>query len=174
MDESPKIEFRWSRSVDEATPLARLFSDHVSPAYISHSELQGPRAQMPTVWSSDIATILEQDVRSRINQPLDAAANQETRLAAVALVDDAFAGVFLVTFNRIAPIPFCIVEDMMIIPRHRNRGLGKAFFDWIETESRARDIHRVFLESGISNEAAHRLFESVGFHKISIVMMKQL
>jgi GNAT superfamily N-acetyltransferase len=170
----PNIEFRWSRSPGEAKRLAQLFADHLSPAYISHSELQGPRAQMPGVWSPDIATILEQDIRSRINQPLDPAADEETRLVAVALVDQVVSGVFLVSFNRIAPIPFCIIEDMMLIPEYRNHGLGKMFFDWIATQSRERGIGRLFLESGISNEPAHRLFDSVGFRKVSIVMMKQL
>ncbi len=174
MAESPNIEFRWSRSTGEAKQLARLFFEHLSPAYISHSELQGPRAQAPGTWSPDIASVLEQDVKSRVGQPLDVAADQETRLAAVALVDDAFAGVFLVTFNRIAPIPFCIIEDMMILPAQRSRGLGKAFFDWITMQSVARGIKRLFLESGISNDPAHRLFEAVGFQKVSIVMMKQL
>jgi GNAT superfamily N-acetyltransferase len=169
-----EVEFRWCRTPEEATRLARLFSDHLSPAYISHSELQGARARAPGVWSPDIASVIEEDILARVDRPLDASYGSETRLVAAGLVDRIDAGVFLVTFSRAASIPFCILEDMMIVPKQRNRGLGKAFVEWISAQSTARGIGRLFLESGIANDPAHRFFETVGFRKVSVVMMKQL
>jgi GNAT superfamily N-acetyltransferase len=174
MDTPSGIIFRWARSEAEAGQLAVLFSNDLSNTYISHSELQGPRAHAPNQWAPDIERTIERDIAARVDQPLDPEPGRETRLTATAIVDDTCVGVFLVTFNRVAPVPYCIIEDMMIAPRHRNRGVGMAFVEWISDQSRARGIRRLFLESGISNESAHRFFESTGFERVSVVMMKQI
>ncbi len=169
-----KAEFRWCRSQDETKHLEGIFVSNLTAAYISHSELQGPRALTPTSWSPEIAPIIEGDLLKRIDQPLDAAQGEQTKLTAAVSVGSLDVGVFLVTFYRAAPVPFCVVEDMIIASTHRSHGIGHAFMEWISKQSRERGITRLFLESGIANERAHEFFEAVGFRTISIVMMKQL
>jgi len=45
---------------------------------------------------------------------------------------------------------------------------------WIAEQSKRRGIKRLFLESGITNTHAHELFEELGFHQVSMVMMKSM
>jgi GNAT superfamily N-acetyltransferase len=170
----PKIVFGWCRSQAAAVRLAKLFAGNLTPSYISHAELQGPRAPTPAGWAADIEQILEADLLSRIDQPLDALQGERTRLIVEGRAGNAEAAVFLVSFNRSAPVPYTEIEDMMVAPAYRGHGIGHAFMDWISSESRARGIGRLFLESGITNEHAHEFFEEIGFHKISVVMMKAL
>ncbi len=79
-----------------------------------------------------------------------------------------------VAFAASAPVPFAIVEDLIVSPAVRGRGAGKAVLEWIAAEARGRGIRRLFLESGIGNERAHAFFEREGFRPTSVVMMKEL
>jgi hypothetical protein len=67
-----------------------------------------------------------------------------------------------------------IIEDLVVSPTQRSEG-GKAVIDWIANEARVRDIKRLMLESGLTNERAHEFFEErEGFVACSKVMMRQL
>lgn len=168
------FSFHWCRSAEKARQLAALFAANLSPEYISHSELQGPRAASPTQWNPDIAATLEREFVERVDQPLDAPANGQTTLVAYAEKNGMTVGSFLVTFSRTAVTPYAILEDMMVAPAERSHGAGAAFVDWIAAESARRGVKRLFLESGLHNEHAHHFFERVGFEKVSVVMMKEL
>lgn len=167
------VRFDWCRDAAQARRLARIFSENVTPSYISHSELQGFRAISPTQWSENIAGQLEADVVSRISNPLDAPADGQTLLAAALVVDGVETGVFLVTFSRNAARAFAILEDMMVLPSARSHGYGSQFLEWITKECASRGIRRMFLESGIENDHAHHFFEREGFEKVSVVMMRE-
>jgi GNAT superfamily N-acetyltransferase len=169
-----EAEFDWCRKRDDAVRLSGLFADNLTPSYISHAELQGPRALDASTWSPDIRSILEQDLTSRIDQPLDAAAGEKTRLLAFGRVSNDFAAVSLVSFSRNSPVAYAEIEDMVVISNARGQGIGHAFMYWIAEQSKQRGIKRLFLESGISNKHAHEFFEEIGFHQISMVMMKSL
>jgi GNAT superfamily N-acetyltransferase len=169
-----KLQFIWCRSDKEAVRLAQLFATNLTTSYISHAELQGSRAINPTTWSPEIDQILEKDLLSRTDQPLDAVPGEQTKLIAAGRKGISEVAVFLVTFNRRAPIPYTEVEDMMVASDFRGHGVGRAFMEWISDESLKRGIERIFLESGITNEHAHHFFEEVGFNKVSVVMMKTL
>lgn len=71
-------------------------------------------------------------------------------------------------------MPYTEIEDMMVAPDFRGHGVGHAFMEWISGESLKRNIQRIFLESGITNEHAHHFFDQVGFNKVSVVMLKTL
>jgi GNAT superfamily N-acetyltransferase len=167
------VRFDWCRDAAQARRLARIFSDNVTPSYISHSELQGYRAVSPAQWSDNIAEQLEADVLSRIANPLDAPADAQTLLAVALVADGVETGVFLVTFSRSSARPFAILEDMMVLPSARSHGYGSQFLEWISQECVARGIRRMFLESGIENDHAHHFFEREGFEKVSVVMMRE-
>lgn len=168
-----KVEFRWCRDATRARALAKLFAANLTDSYISHSELQGPRALTPTKWVGNIAEVIEADLLGRVNNPLDAAPGEMTLLTAYLNVDGADVAVFLVTFSRTAPHPYAILEDMMVDPAARSHGYGSLFMRWIEGEAAARGIRRLFLESGITNDHAHHFFEREGFKKVSVVMMRE-
>ena len=168
------LSFRWVRDAADAKRLAAFFAANITPSYVSHSELQGPRALAPGVWAPDIGGVLERELVERIATPLDPAPGETTLLAAALTVDGTDVGVFLVTFARTAATAFGILEDIVIDARQRSKGLGAAYLSWIQSECRARGIQRLFLESGHDNHHAHEFFEREGFKSVSVVMMKQL
>jgi len=169
-----QAEFDWCRNSDDAVRLSRLFADNLTPAYISHAELQGPRAVDTATWSPDIRAILEEDLTSRVDQPLDAVAGEKTRLLAFGRVGGDFAAVSLVSFNRSAPVAYAEIEDVVVVADARGRRIGHAFMNWIVGQAKQRGITRLFLESGVTNTHAHEFFEEIGFHQVSMVMMKSL
>lgn len=168
------VEISWCRDAARARKLARLFSENLTESYISHSELQGPRARSPTEWVGNIAEVLEQDLLSRISNADDAPPNQSTMLAAGISDSSNDIGLLLVTFSRAAAVPYAVLEDIVIRADHRDGGFGRQALDWYDAECRKRGIFRQFLESGASNDRAHKLFERDGYSKVSVVMMKAL
>ena len=168
------VEFNWCRARDEATRLAKLFATNLTSSYISHAELQGPRALDTSTWSPDIDAVLERDLVSRVEQPLDAAAGEKTQLLVSGRVGEKEVAVFLVSFSRAAAVAYTEIEDMMVAADARGGDIGHQFMHWISRESKQRGIKRLFLESGITNDRAHDFFEDIGFRKISVVMMKSL
>jgi GNAT superfamily N-acetyltransferase len=170
----PPIEFSWCRSRDEALRLAELFATNLTDSYISHAELQSLRAINTKTWSPKIETILEGDLVSRIDQPLDAAEGAKTQLLVSGQVNGSDVAVFLVSFSRAAAVAYTEIEDMMVAADARGKGIGHQFMQWITQESMQRGIRRLFLESGIGNDHAHAFFDDIGFQKISVVMMKSL
>jgi GNAT superfamily N-acetyltransferase len=154
--------------------LAAFFAQHVDPQYISHSELQGPRALSPDQWRDRLPEILEAEIAPRLGQTGAGPPTRTSQPILVAEKDGILVGLSLVTFDGAAGVPFAIVEDLIVSPAMRSQGIGKAILDWIAAEARERDIGRLFLESGVRNERAHHLFEQEGFHIVSVVMMRSL
>lgn len=153
--------------------LTRVFSNNLTTSYISHSELQGPRAMRPGEWSGDIKAVLRREIAERLREPMDAFPAAEFWQGVIeAQEDGAIVGIAFVTLSRKANVPFGIVEDIVINAKLRDHGRGEAMMTWmIDTFQRA-GVSRVFLESGITNDSAHHLFERLGFETVSIVMMR--
>jgi GNAT superfamily N-acetyltransferase len=157
----------------DAAALARLFSDNLTPSYISHSELQGPRAVRPGEWTKDIEVVLREEIAERLHEPMDAFPNDKFWRGVIeAREDDELVGIAFVTQSCNANVPFGIVEDVVVAEKLRGQGRGEAILRWIIESLRRRGINRVFLESGITNDSAHHLFEHLGFKTVSIVMMR--
>jgi GNAT superfamily N-acetyltransferase len=167
-----RLRIDWCRDPRRAEELAGFFARHVGSEYISHSELQGPRALSPDRWRDGLPGILNEEIGPRLNSPGAPGAVSQPIL--VAESDGALVALSFVTFAGAAGVPFAIVEDLIVIPEMRSQGTGKAILDWIAAEAKARNIHRLFLESGVQNEHAHHFFEREGFHTVSIVMMRSL
>jgi len=164
------ISIAWCGTPERAAELADFFARHVGPAYISHSELQGGRALSPTEWRPKLRDILRAEMAPR----LVGAPGPDDKPIAVAEDGGGVVALAYVAFAASAPVPFAIVEDLIVSPATRGRGIGKAVLDWIAAEARARGIRRLFLESGINNERAHAFFEREGFRPTSVVMMREL
>ncbi len=167
---SDGISIRWCGTPARAAELADFFARHVGPEYISHAELQVGRALSPTEWQPNLRDILRAEIEPR----LLGAPGRDGKSIAVAEEGGGLVALSYVTFAASVPVPFAIVEDMIVSPAVRGRGVGKAVLDWIAAEARTRGIRRLFLESGVDNERAHAFFEREGFRPASVVMMKSL
>jgi GNAT superfamily N-acetyltransferase len=161
----------WCGTPSRAAELATFFARNVEADYISHAELQGGRALSPTEWRPNLIEILHTEIDARLATTPSGPTGQ---LIAVAEDGSALLALAFVTFADTAPVPFAIVEDLIVAPETRGRGIGKAMLDWIAEEAQARGIRRLFLESGANNRRAHAFFEREGFHPTSVVMMREL
>jgi GNAT superfamily N-acetyltransferase len=165
----------WCDVPEEAASLAAFFAQNITSEYISHSELQGARAQAPGLWSDTLVATLEQDFRGRCTgdhgPPPEAKA---TRHAIAARRGSRLVGVAMLTFSREAAKPFGVIEDIVIAKSERGNGLGTYMMNWIFEAFRARGLKRVFLESGEANHDAHDFFARFGLKQVSIVMMAEI
>jgi GNAT superfamily N-acetyltransferase len=162
------------RNSDPAA-LARLFSRNISPDYISHSELQGPRARAPGAWAKDIESVFRDEIAARLGEPLPRfPSDRDWKGIIDAHKDGELIGMAFVSFTRDAPVPFGWLEDIVVDQALRGAGHGERMIEWIAERFREAGIRRVFLESGIGNDAAHHLFERLAFKTVSIVMMRDL
>lgn len=60
------------------------------------------------------------------------------------------------------------VLNLCIHPRHRRRGLGRALLRFLMAKARASRVDCVLLEVRPSNEAAIRLYRSLGFNEVGL------
>ena len=164
------LSITWCDTPLRAPELADFFAGNVGPDYISHAELQGGRALSPSAWRPDLRDVLRAEMAPR----LGGAHWPDGKPIAVAEREGALVALAYVAFAGSASVPFAIVEDLIVAPATRGRGVGHAMLDWIAAEARAHGIRRLFLESGIANKRAHDFFEREGFRPTSVVMMKSL
>lgn len=159
----------WCNDPKEIASLTAFFANNLTVAYISHSEIQFGRAAAPDKWSSNLGKMLESEIAERLNM----APGAPTRVAA-AYDGNHLVGIAYVTFNLSVPVPFIVLEDIVVERSNRDRGIGQAMIDWIFEGAKNEGARRVFLESGKENHDAHHFFERNGFHQVSIVMMANL
>jgi GNAT superfamily N-acetyltransferase len=173
--DSHNLVIRWCTNSDDAACLGHFFAANIDPEYISHSELQGPRALAPGQWNPNLASIFEREIATRVGQGRGRIARSEASYAVlVAEQGGRLLGLALISFIPTAPVPYGIIEDIVVDASDRNHGLGKRILDWVEQEARSIGCLRLFLESGAGNEGAHHFFERQGFKTCSVVMMRQL
>jgi GNAT superfamily N-acetyltransferase len=173
---SDALTIRWCADPAVAAELATFFAANITPDYISHSELQSPRALDIGVWRPDIAIQVLDEITDRITREGGTITpGTESYPVMEARIDGRLVGVALVSFF-LAPavVPYAVLEDITVDRTMRDRGIGKALIAWIDAEATRAGCARIFLESGIANHHAHALFERVGFSPCSVVMMKPL
>ena len=175
MGETQDLTIGWCSDVARSDELARFFAAHVAPEYLSHSELQGPRAIDVGRWRPGIEGIFHEEIAKRVAEGqgrVDAVVSSFPILEARR--DGRLAGMAFVSIVLDAPVPYAILEDVVVDPQLRGGGVGSAIIDWVSERAKAAGCKRVFLESGLGNHRAHHLFEHKGFETCSIVMMKRL
>jgi GNAT superfamily N-acetyltransferase len=168
------LKIAWCSDARRARELAEFFARNIDPEYISHSELQGPRALSVGKWRPNIVQIFTDEIGPRLAATKDGLSRATSQPILVAEVAGKLVALAFVTFAGAVPTPFAIIEDLVVTGERRSLGIGKAVMDWIAAEALARDIGRLFLESGIANERAHHFFEREGFSTVSVVMMRSL
>ena len=152
--------------------LTDLFCGSLNPQYISHSELQGPRAASPSEWSSNIREIIRSEIADRLRSGTIPKTGDWSGVVE-ALEGDRLIGIALVSVQR-GVRTFGTIEDVVVSPAERGRGCGSTLIEWILDQFSQAEIARAFLESGIQNESSHKLFHKLGFSTVSIVMMREL
>lgn len=93
----------------------------------------------------------------------------------IAEVDDVADGYVVVTWGWSIEIggPDVVLDELYV--RTRGRGTGTELLRQVESECRARDVKRIFLETERPNEAARRLYAREGYTAdTSIWMSKEL
>lgn len=175
MIESPPLIIHWCSDAGISRDLARFFAANVTTAYISHSELQGPRALDADQWRPDIVDIFAQEIETRIAREGGKISDRATSYPVMeARRGEHLVGIALVSLFLEAPVPYAILEDIAVETALRGQGIGKAIIDWVALEASKHGCERIFLESGKNNHRAHELFEREGFSATSVVMMKPL
>jgi len=66
------------------------------------------------------------------------------------------------------------IWDVFVEPTERGRGLGREAMQLAEEEGRRRGVDRVELNVFGGNEVARRLYGSLGYEEIAVMMGKQL
>ena len=70
--------------------------------------------------------------------------------------------------------PAGLLHDVIVDPEHRRRGVGRLLLDAALAYLRSRGAPRVVLSTAVQNEAAQRLFASLGFRRTMIEMTREL
>jgi ribosomal protein S18 acetylase RimI-like enzyme len=70
--------------------------------------------------------------------------------------------------------PAGVLHDVIVAPEHRGRGVGRLLLDAMLEFFRSRGVPRVVLSTAERNEAAQRLFASMGFRRTMIEMTHEL
>lgn len=137
----------------------------VDTRYISHGEIQTGLSDDATHWSPDLAELFADDFAE-----LD-----DTRLVLAAYDQGGVPlGLAIIAWEETARRRFAVLEDMVIEPSVRSRGMGASLLAAVEQRVAARGIDWLFLESGLRNERAHGFFERNGFDMVSHVFAKRL
>ncbi len=163
-------EIGWCDDPAEIPALVAFFIANVDPDYISHGELADGRAAAPGHWSPRLADILAAEFAAceftheapGVGKRL-VCARDGGGIIGIALVEVSDPG------ERVA-----VIHDLVVGRATRGRGVGQRILGWIEAAAMAADCTRVQIESGITNDGAHRFFERQGFETISVVMSKTL
>lgn len=170
--QAPALTMAWCHDPAQSPAILALFMGQLSPHYISHGELQSPRAIAPGQWSPQLADNMALQIEATLAAP---EANAMQRIA-TAHQGDTLVGVAFVALDeaQLAPTPFATLDDLVVSPAVRGQGLGEALFGWVCAQLQAEGVQRLFLESGIGNQGAHRLFERLGCQPVSVTMLKEL
>jgi ribosomal protein S18 acetylase RimI-like enzyme len=70
--------------------------------------------------------------------------------------------------------PAGVLHDIIVDPERRGRGVGRLLLDVTLEFFRSRGVPRVVLSTAERNEAAQRLFASMGFRRTMIEMTREL
>ena len=173
MTKTTTASFSWCHDAAQEDALCKLYLNNVSPDYISHSELQGARAESPGNWRADLPDVIRGEIRAALSHDW---AHGDSTLLAVAMSGDAIVGMALVSIDtrQRASKSFAALDDLVLLPAVRGSGIGSQLVEWVADELRSHGIARLFLECGAHNLTAQQFFQGRGFKQVSVVMLREL
>ncbi len=162
-----QLPVRWAQTASERGEAAVFLASvlELDPSYISHGEVQEGLSTDGVSWSSAMPRRMAEDL----------APDREDR--SVALVRDEqgeIIGSAIVVWVSGPPVRFAVIEDLAVSPARRGQGLGARIMGFIQEEAGRRGMQWLFLESGLRNVQAHRLFEREGYEVLSYTFAKPL
>lgn len=175
LTEGPELSVTWLCDAQRVEEITSLFLEGIHSAYISHGELMDGRADAPGRWAQNIAEIHRGEM-ARLDLSGGPFLQPGVRVA-VAEREGRIVGFATVTRDRgqggdQSPVPFATIEDFIVAENQRGLGVGSQLISWVEKSLNSVRIARIFLESGIANEDAHRFFRAKGYAATSVTFMK--
>lgn len=175
--EGSGLSISWLGDLTRRDEITSLFVKEIRSNYISHGELMGGRADAPGKWAPDIAEIHSQELAQ-----LDVSGGpflEPGVRVAIAERDGQIVGFATVTHDRTQSgkqnaVPFATIEDVVVAGHLQGTGVGSQLISWVEQSLASVGFTRIFLESGVGNEGAHRFFESKGYAVTSLTFMKEI
>ncbi len=67
-----------------------------------------------------------------------------------------------------------LLEDMVVDPRSRDKGVGSALLEFGIEYARQKDCFRISLLTDADNDGAHRFYERHGFERSSMTVFRKL
>lgn len=169
MSAAPPLSIRWTASEAEfeasAQVVVRLML--LDEAYISHSEIQWGLSPDGRRWAGDAPARL-QAYLGWVRSSADA------RLAVASEPSGDILGACIVTTEVDMPGRFATIQDMVVEPHARGRGVGAALLAFVEADAVRQGCRWLFLESGVRNARAHGFFEREGLAPTSHTFAKPL
>lgn len=134
-------------------------------SYISHGEIQTGLSADGKSWIGN----LEERYREDFANPGDS-----REMLIVRRQDGRIAAIGIIAWENQGELHYGTIEDLAVDPTLRGSGIGAFMVDQLTERLRGRGCTWAFLESGLGNEGAHRLFERKGFRMTSHVFGQQL
>lgn len=174
---APDLTLSWLTDASRVEELTALFLSAIHPSYMSHGDMMEGRAPNPGRWADDLPELHAAELAAL--QFEDGRFDRPGVRIALAEDTDGLVGYAMVALlehdaGRAEPVRFARVDDVVVDPERRSRGVGALIVTWVEERLRESGVPRAFLESGIGNTGAHRFFERLGYSVISLSMMKDL
>lgn len=157
-------------AVSDEQALCDMFLTHIGrhPEYISHGEIQmgvgvgefedgvlvtSPSSEAREYWMKYIHGNMTEPERAMVYKAVDK--------------DDKIVGFCVVEIQEDGAAPYGMVCDVLVEGAKRGSGVGTALLETALGWLRSMGVKDVYLESGLSNHAAHKYFMHRGFIKVS-------
>lgn len=167
------MKIYWICAEEQVDDIVTFFMENVHDQYISHGELQDGRAERLGVWSCRAK--LRKLLRNQFSRARrsEAGRSRYERLL-VARDRGSVRGLAYVEFDLRVRNGYATLYDLIINDDSRRTGLGSRLLIEVEKACKKSGASRLFLESGIDNDDAHRFFKRRGFITSSVTMLKEL
>lgn len=136
-----------------------------NPSYISFGELSAGRATAPGVPSEKAFELFREEVIGLLE---DSDSGHF-----VGVVNDEVVGFALASLNpAVAGHIECWLDDLGVDPEYQGKRIGRRLVENVLSWGVEKGAKYTLLESGLDNEGAHRLLQSMGFKELSFVFWK--
>ena len=166
---SSNVTLHWITAPAAKALTARAIADIMvsDPAYICRDEYTDGFSADGKTWNANAADALTEFF---LSDP-----DMQDRLFVQASDEaGAFLGGVVIEPGHNDHEKYWTIEDLVVAPAARRRGIGDALLGFLMSEARKAGIARLMLESGVANHGAHTLFDKKGFGQVSTLYAYRL
>lgn len=151
-----------SADIDAVTS---VYAEVLDPSYISFSELNEGKAEDFSRLSSRAPIIFREQLAHLFDKPQHG--------FFVATINDELVGFALASLHKAeAGHTECWLDDLGVSHKWRRSGMAKALVSEVFNWGAEGQASYYLVESGVRNESAHHLFESLGFQPLATVFWR--